>query len=109
MISPNSVYKEIEKFADATVEPFTQIDNHALHASIAIFHKKFPTLSEHLFDGRRPTADHFMRVIQEAFGTRAYSALSRYVQEKEPGAGAIATILGVNRMDASAYLEAFSA
>ncbi len=108
-ISPNSVYKEIEKFADATGEDFPRIDNQALHASIAIFHKKFPTLSERLFDGKKPTADHFMRVIQDDFGTKAYSALSRYVREKEPGVGTIATILGVNRMDASAYVEAFSA
>jgi Zn-dependent peptidase ImmA (M78 family) len=107
-ISPNSVYKELEKFADAAGESFAPVGNAIFHASIATFHKKFPTLSDHLFDGKKPSADHFMRVIQEEFGTKAYSALGKYVREKEPSAGTIAAILGVNRMDASAYLEAFS-
>jgi transcriptional regulator with XRE-family HTH domain len=107
-ISPNSVYKEIEKYADVTGENFSRIENSVFHAAIANFHKEFPTLSERLFDGKKPTADHFMRVTQSAFGTKAYSALSQYVREKEPSAGTIAAILGVNRMDASAYLEAFS-
>ena len=107
-ISPNSIYKEIEKYAHASGVLFSRIDNPVLHASISNFHKEFPTLSDALFDGKKPTADHFMRIVQDAFGTKAFSALSQYVREKEPGVGTIATILGVNRMDASAYLEAFS-
>jgi Zn-dependent peptidase ImmA (M78 family) len=108
MISPNSVYKEIEKFAAHHHAPFTRIPSPTLHAAIANMHKNHEMVSTRLFDNKQPTADHFMRVVQDAFRTQAYSALSRYVREKQPSAGAVATILGINRMDASAYLEAFA-
>ena len=71
-------------------------------------HKNHEMVSARLFDNKQPSADHFMRVVQDAFRTQAYSALSRYVREKKPSAGTVATILGINRMDASAYLDAFA-
>ncbi|MFD2256135.1 XRE family transcriptional regulator [Luteolibacter algae] len=108
VISPFSVYKETEKFAESNGSPFTAIDGVSLHSYIAIFNKQFKTLGTALFDGKEPTADQFMRVVQDCFDTQVYSALSRYVRDKEPGSGTIATILGVNPMDARAYLEAFS-
>lgn len=107
-ISPFSVYMEIEKFAKSSESSFPAIDQVALHSYIAGFNKQFQTLGEFLFDGSSPSADHFMRIAQESFDTKVYSALSQYVREKKPGSGAIATILGVNPMDARAYLEAFS-
>ena len=108
MISPNSVYKEIEKSAAHHQEPFTKIPAPTLHAAIANMHKNHEMVSARLFDNKQPSADHFMRVVQDAFRTQAYSALSRYVREKKPSAGTVATILGINRMDASAYLDAFA-
>jgi transcriptional regulator with XRE-family HTH domain len=108
MISPNSVYKEIEKFAAFHQEPFTKIPANTLHAAIANMHKNHEMVSARLFDNKQPSADHFMRVVQDEFRTQAYSALSRYVREKKPSAGTVATILGINRMDASAYLDAFA-
>lgn len=108
MISPNSVYKEIEKFAAFHQESFTKIPGTTLHAAITNMHKNHDLVSEQLFDGKTPSADHFMRVVQDAFGTQAYNALSRYVREKQPSAGTVATILGISRMDASAYLDAFA-
>lgn len=108
MISPNSVYKQIEKHADSTGSPFSEIEGRVLHGFIASFNKSYQTVGDYFFDGKLPTADHFMRIVQDAFGTKVYSALSRYVREREPGAGTIATILGVNPMDARGYLEAFS-
>jgi transcriptional regulator with XRE-family HTH domain len=109
MISPLTVYKEIEKFVISSSALFAPITDTVLFGFIAAFNKRYQTLGEYFFNGKTPTADHFMRIVQEAFGTKVYSALSQYVREKEPGAGAIATILGINRMDARGYLEAFSA
>jgi hypothetical protein len=108
IISPLSVYKEIENFATASKAPFTPLSDAALFAFIAAFNKRYPTLGESFFDHKTPTADQFMRVVQEAFETKVFSALGQYVREKKPAAGAIATILGVSRMDALGYLEALS-
>lgn len=107
-ISPFSVYKEIEKYAHQTGAPFDAIEGRTLHAFISVFNKSYHSLSASLFDGNTPTADHFMRVAAENFKTDVYGSLGRYVKEKDPGPGAIATILDVNPMDARAYLEAFA-
>jgi Zn-dependent peptidase ImmA (M78 family) len=107
-ISPNSVYLEIEKRARETKGSFVTIESKTLFPAIAAFNKGYKTLSTELFDGTQPTADHFMRVAQESFGTEVYGVLGKYVREKEAGPGVIATILDVSPMDARAYLEALS-
>ena len=108
IISPFSVYREIEKCAKDLGVEFTLIESKMLHPYIVAFNKRYKTLSDSLFDGTTPTADHFMRIAQENFDTAVYRMLSQYVRAKDPGAGAIATILDVNPMDARAYLEAFA-
>ncbi len=107
-ISPNSVYKEIEKRAKETEGSFTALEAKTLFTAIAAFNKSYKTLSATLFDDTIPTADHFMRVAQESFGTEVYGGLGKYVREKQAGPGVIATILDVSPMDARAYLEALT-
>lgn len=107
-ISPNSVYKEIEKRARETKGSFVTIEAKTLFPAIVAFNKGYQTLSTVLFDGTQPTADHFMRVAQESFRTEVYEVLGKYVREKEAGPGVIATILDVSPMDARAYMEALS-
>ena len=106
VISPNSVYKELQNFTSAHSLDFQLLPQKELHAFISTFNKSYETLSEALFDGNLPSANHFMRVAQEKFGTKVYSALGNYVADKSPSPGAIATILGVNPMDAKTYLKA---
>ena len=107
-ISPFSVYWEIEKHAKEASASFEVIDGKTLHPFIAGFNKGYKTLSAALFDDTLPTADHFMRVAQENFDTEVYKGLGKYVQEKNPGPGIIATILDVSPVDARAYLEALT-
>lgn len=107
-ISPNSVYKEIEKYAKETDGSFTAIEGKTLFTAISAFNSNYKTLSEALFDGIVPTADHFMRVAQETFDTEVYRVLGEYVKGKQAGSGVVAAILDVNPMDARAYLEAFT-
>jgi transcriptional regulator with XRE-family HTH domain len=107
-ISPYSVYLELKNLAKADGTYFSEIEGNEMHSHRAAFSKKFKTLSEALFDGTTPTADRFMRVAEEKFGTDVYRALGKYVREKEPGPGVIATILDVSPVDARAYLEAFA-
>ena len=107
-ISPNSVYLEIEKRAKEAKGSFTTIEAKTLFPAIASFNKSYQTQSAVLFDGIQPTADHFMRVAQETFGTEVYGVLGKYVREKGAGPSVIATILDVSPMDARAYLEALA-
>jgi transcriptional regulator with XRE-family HTH domain len=107
-ISPFSVYKEIEAYAQAHSLPFTEIDKALLHQAITQFNKEFASLAEHFFDDEHPSADHFMRVTEQQFGTEFFKAFAEYVQERQPGASAISSILSVNPMDARAYHDALT-
>jgi hypothetical protein len=108
-ISPLSIYLELKNYARAHDEPFTGIEPKWLHAEITGFNKRFPTLSEFLFDGDQPTADQFMRVAQEQFGTDFFKAFAQYIREREPSPSTIAGILSVSPMDARAYQDALIA
>ena len=108
-ISPLSIYLELKNYAKAHDESFTEIDSKRLHPEITGFNKRFPTLSEFLFDGDLPTADQFMRVAQEQFGTDFFKAFAQYIRERQPNPNTIAGILSVSPMDARAYQDALSA
>jgi transcriptional regulator with XRE-family HTH domain/Zn-dependent peptidase ImmA (M78 family) len=107
-ISPFSVYKEIEAYASARNLPFVEIDRKLLHQAITQFNKEFASLAEHFFDGEHPSADHFMRVTEQQFGTEFFKAFAAYVEEKRPSASVIGSILEVNPMDARAYHDALT-
>lgn len=107
-ISPFSVYKEIESYASAHKLSFAEIDSNLLHQAISQFNKKFASLAEHFFDGEHPSADHFMRVTEQQFGTEFFKAFAAYVAEKQPSASVIGSILEVNPMDARAYHDALT-
>jgi transcriptional regulator with XRE-family HTH domain/Zn-dependent peptidase ImmA (M78 family) len=107
-ISPFSVYKEVAAYAAANALPFAEIDSAALHQAITQFNKKYVSLAENFFDGEHPSADHFMRVTQEQFGTEFFKAFGDYVKEKQPSSSVVASILSVNPMDARAYHDALA-
>lgn len=107
LISPYSVYKEMEKYAQSQGIEFKEVRGDVLHPYISTFNERFPDLSTHLFKGETPTANHFMREAQTTFETQIYKALGEYIEEKDPSVGVIATILGISPMDADAYKNAF--
>jgi transcriptional regulator with XRE-family HTH domain/Zn-dependent peptidase ImmA (M78 family) len=106
LISPYSIFKELEKYAINQESNFPGVDENLLHATIANFNKKYETVSEIMFDGETPTADHFMQVTQRTFGTHFYSALSDYLNEKKVPASAVSRIMDVSLMDGRAFHEA---
>jgi transcriptional regulator with XRE-family HTH domain len=103
VISPNSIYKEIQKYTKAHELSFEDVDQSLLHIEISKFNKKYQTVSESLFDTTEPTADHFMRVVQEQFDTDFYKTLGIYLREHEAPPKSIASILGVSPSDARSY------
>lgn len=107
-ISPYSVYLETEKYANAHQQAFEPIPQSLLHSGITAFNKNFPSLSEILFDGKTPNADHFMRIAQENFATDIFKALGEYIKERSPSPTLIASILSVSPMDGHAYYDALA-
>ena len=107
-ISPYSVYMELQHYAEHHGEHFVEVALTLLHSCIANFNKKHPTLSEQLFDNELPSADHFMRVVQEQFGTHFYKALGEYLRETQASPSAIGRIMDVSLMDARAFHSALA-
>jgi transcriptional regulator with XRE-family HTH domain len=100
LISPFSVYKEIEKYAGENALEFTPVPQTLLHAEITKLHKKYPTISESLFDGDRPSADRYMRLVDENFDTPIFKVLGEYVRDHHPSEAIISQMLDIPLIDA---------
>lgn len=106
VISPNSVYKEIQKYAEARSQIFEALPQGAFFAAVAEFNKAYPSVSEHLFDGKKPSADHFMRVSAETFKTPIFAALGGYLKETPQSDALISRVLDVPLPDAKELRQA---
>ncbi len=100
VISPYSVYCEVEKYARARGLDFTGVPSGQLHAAITRFNQHYRSVSEMLFDGKMPSADHYMRVGQEAFRTPVFATLGSYLRESPKADSVISRILDVPLVDA---------
>jgi transcriptional regulator with XRE-family HTH domain/Zn-dependent peptidase ImmA (M78 family) len=102
VISPNSVYKEIQKFAKARCAntPFASVPDKVLHPTIARFNKRYPCVSETLFGAEKPTAERFVNVCAETFETPVFAALASYLQEQPQSDMLVSRILDVPLTDA---------
>lgn len=106
VISPISVHKEIEHYAQSKGLPFTPIADKTLFPTIAKFNRAYPTVSGHLFDGKKPSADHFMRVCGENFKTPIFAALSEYLKATPQSDAVVGRILDVPMSDAKELHQA---
>ena len=100
VISPNSVYKQIEAYARAYDLPFETLAQGTFFAAVTKFNKSYPTISADLFKGEKPSADHFMRICAEVFKTPFFVALAAYLRGTPQGDGLISRILDVPLSDA---------
>lgn len=100
VISPYSVYKEIENFAVSSGGAFTGISDGVLHACIARFNQRFPSVSRLLFDDKPPSADHYMRIGGERFATPFFTALGEYLKISPQSDAYIGRLLDVPLIDA---------
>lgn len=100
VISPFSIHKELENHAKATGADFTPLPAERLHAEIAGFNKRFQTISEELFDARKPSADHYMRLADEKFETPVFKALGAYVKASDASDSIISRMLDIPLVDA---------
>lgn len=98
-ISPITVYKAINGYAFAfgSVELNLEPD---IYAATTNFNKKYPNVSEMLFDGNPCTAPDYIKKTKERFGSPFFEALRVYLSENEKSAGFIQSILDCSILDA---------
>ncbi len=108
VISPFSIYKELEKLAGANRAAFEAIDQSLLHAEIASFNARFETISQILFDGSKPLADHYMRKSMETFATPVFKALGECHQRVPLSESVISRMLDIPLVDAKEIKSALA-
>jgi hypothetical protein len=106
VISPNSVYLEIGNYARAHGGDFAPLAPAALFPTIAEFNKSHPLVSERLFDGKHPSADHFMRVCGEVFQTPVFTALGAYLKTAPHSDSLVSRLLDLPLADAKELRQA---
>ena len=88
------------KMAGAASLAFESLDPRLLHAEISAFNAGFKTISEILFDGHKPSADHYMRKSMETFSTPVFKALGECNQRERLSESVISRMLDIPLVDA---------
>lgn len=102
VISPYSVYREIQNFAGARHPemPFEPVSHKTLYATIARFNQSYKCVSETLFPSGKPTAEAFVQVCSDTFKTPVFAALAGYLKEQPQSDMLVSRILDVPLTDA---------
>jgi len=98
-ISPITVYKAINEYAIASglVELNLEPD---IYAATTNFNKKYPNVSEVLFNGNLCSASDYLKKTRELFGSPFFKTLSVCLSENEKPGGFIQSILDCSVLDA---------
>jgi transcriptional regulator with XRE-family HTH domain len=98
-ISPITVYKAINEYAAASglVEFNLEPD---IYAATTNFNKKYPNVSELLFEGKHCSASDYIKKTKDLFGSPFFEALRVYLSGNEKSGGFIQSILDCSILDA---------
>ncbi len=98
-ISPITVYKAINEYAAASRLAELNLEPD-IYAATTNFNKKYPNVSEILFDGKLCSASDYIKKTKELFGSPFFEALRVYLSENEKSGGFIQSILDCSILDA---------
>lgn len=98
-ISPITVHKQINAYADRHGLPLIELGND-IYAANAKFNKPYPLLSESIFAGGEVDASHYIKRTAEVFDTYFFEALRHYLGAHRKSASFVQTILDIGLVDA---------
>lgn len=106
VVSPLTVYYEINKYARHTNEPEIDLEtNNAIYKATTVFNKQFYTVSEFLFKNKKPTAAEYMSCSKEVFQSPFFEALILFLKDNKKSAGFIQSLLNLPLADAQSLYE----
>ena len=108
LISPFSVYRELQRYSEHHGLSLTPVKQPSLHAAISQFNKGYKTIREILFDDSLPSADHYMRISNETFDTPVFKALGDYVKATEIEPSVLSRMLDIPVLDARELKQALA-
>jgi transcriptional regulator with XRE-family HTH domain len=100
VISPITVLNEINRYAiHNKLVQITALKKSIFGAAKNI-EKTFPTVSEHLFDGKAPKAAEFIHQSEKSFGTQFFSTLRKFIDDSGEGSSYVQRVMNIPRIDA---------
>ena len=106
IVSPLTVYYEINKYARYVNRPGIDLEKkQEIYRATTVFNKQFNTVSQALFDNKRPTASEYISCPRKLFQSPFFEALRSYLRENKKSAGFIQTILNLPLEDAHYLYE----
>lgn len=97
LISPLTIYKEINRYAE---NQGLRKCNFDIHPAVTNFNKTIHSVSEVFFEEDNPTSEIFIEKSSRTFRTHFFEALGAYLREKEKGPGMIQRIMDIPLLDA---------
>jgi hypothetical protein len=79
--------------------------NKDIYKATTVFNKQFPTVSEHLFENKKPTAAEYMTCAKSAFQSPFFDALISFLKDSKKSAGFIQSLLNLSLADAKYLYE----
>lgn len=106
VVSPLTVYYEINKFADHNGLPQIDLEsNREIHKATSNFNKDFKPVSEYIFETKNPTSAQYVACAKEQFGSPFFGALKNYIVSHRKSASFIQSILNIPLLDAQNVYE----
>jgi hypothetical protein len=100
IISLNTVYQEVKRYAQAAGLPGLHVEEKTIHA-VRNSHPG-PFISAALFDPLPPEPERYMATCEHAFQSDLFNALRRMIHENDTGASYIQQVLDTSLQDATA-------
>ena len=106
VVSPLTVYYEINRYARHRDEPEIDLEtNKAIFKARTVFNRQFHTVSEHLFENKKPTAAEYMSCSKKSFQSPFFEALISFLKDTKKSAGFIQNLLNLPLADAHYLYE----
>jgi len=102
VISPVTVFMEINKFAAWSNQPALTFD---IHGAVANFNKSFKPVSDLLFGTKEPSASRYIACAKEDFNSPFFKILSKYIKTQHKSASFVQSLLNIPFIDAQNVYE----
>ena len=106
VVSPITVYYEINKYARHINRSEIDLEsNSAIYKADTVFNKQFDTVSQYLFENKKPTASEYISCPKKLFQSPFFDALRSFLKENKKSAGFIQSTLNLPLADAHYLYE----
>lgn len=106
VVSPITVYYEINKYAEHANKPKIKLEtNREIYKATTNFGKEFQSVSQVLFDNKKPTPSEYICCPKRTFNSPFFDALTAFLKENKKPASFIQSVLNLPLADAQLLYE----